>query len=110
MGFIDDLDVDPMIQDLDSIMKNFKKEIAAATTSCHSSPPLGKKGKNLRGMISRAVVSNARGAGTHNVFPSFLPNEVDKINDPYARTLAQRMERLHMSATPHPLPQNAQSK
>ncbi|KAM1873418.1 hypothetical protein ACFX13_007254 [Malus domestica] len=104
MGFLDDLDTDPMTQDLDLIMKNFEKEIAAATTSCHSSPPLGKKGRSLRGMISRAVVSNARGAGTHNVFPSFLPNEVDKIKYPYARTLARRMERLHVPAAPHPLP------
>ncbi|KAM1116620.1 hypothetical protein TB2_007000 [Malus domestica] len=84
MGFLDDLDADPMTQDLDFIMKNFEKEIAVATTSCHSSPPLGKKDRSLRGMISRAVVSNARGAGTHNVFPSFLPKEVDKIKDPLA--------------------------
>ncbi|TQD95264.1 hypothetical protein C1H46_019056 [Malus baccata] len=59
-----------------------------------SPPPLGKKGGSLRGLISRAVVSNAKGAGTNNGFPSFLPKEVDKIKDPYARTLARRMERL----------------
>lgn len=27
-------------------------------------------------------------------FPSFLPKEVQNIKDPYARTLAQRIERL----------------
>ncbi|KAM1296846.1 hypothetical protein ACFX2I_023644 [Malus domestica] len=42
----------------------------------------------------RSVVINMRGAGTNNGFPSFLPKEVEKIKDPYARTLAQRMERL----------------
>lgn len=37
-------------------------------------------------------VSGAGDGG--GVFPSFLPEEVNKIRDPSARTLAQRIERL----------------
>lgn len=41
-------------------------------------------------------MSNSSGAVASSTtgFPSFLPKEVEKIKDPYARTLAQRMERL----------------
>ncbi|XP_009356688.2 uncharacterized protein LOC103947496 [Pyrus x bretschneideri] len=38
LGFLDDSDADPTIQDLDSVMKSFEEEIAAATNSCQSSP------------------------------------------------------------------------
>ncbi|KAB1211517.1 2-hydroxy-6-oxononadienedioate/2-hydroxy-6-oxononatrienedioate hydrolase [Morella rubra] len=34
------------------------------------------------------------GVGTGAGFPSFLPKEVEEIKDPFARTLAQRIERL----------------
>lgn len=64
-----------------------------------SPPPLGKKGGSLRGLISRGVVRSVRGAGTDNGFPLFLPKEVEKIKDPYARTLARRMERLPVPVT-----------
>lgn len=41
-------------------------------------------------------MSNSSGAVASSTtgFPSFLPKEVEKIKDPYARTLAQRIERL----------------
>ncbi|CAL5369813.1 unnamed protein product [Camellia sinensis] len=42
-----------------------------------------------RSLIS-ATASGGGGAG----FPSFLPKEVHKIKDPFARTLAQRIQRL----------------
>ncbi|KAM0961366.1 hypothetical protein ACFX15_020207 [Malus domestica] len=38
LGFLDDSDADPTAQDLDSVMKSFEEEIAAATNSCRSSP------------------------------------------------------------------------
>nr|POE77073.1 hypothetical protein CFP56_72304 [Quercus suber] len=33
-------------------------------------------------------------AGSDDGFPPFLPKEVEKIKDPFARSLAQRIERL----------------
>ncbi|BBH00238.1 alpha/beta-Hydrolases superfamily protein [Prunus dulcis] len=59
---------------------------------------MAKKCGGSRGLLSssRGVVSNSSGAvaSCTTGFPSFLPKEVEKIKDPYARTLAQRMERL----------------
>uniref|UniRef100_A0A6N2LVD4 Uncharacterized protein n=1 Tax=Salix viminalis TaxID=40686 RepID=A0A6N2LVD4_SALVM len=34
------------------------------------------------------------GGGGDAQFPSFLPKEVEKIKDPFARSLAKRIERL----------------
>ncbi|ONI19035.1 hypothetical protein PRUPE_3G255300 [Prunus persica] len=59
---------------------------------------MAKKCGGSRGLLSssKGVVSNSSGAvaSCTTGFPSFLPKEVEKIKDPYARTLAQRMERL----------------
>ncbi|VVA29683.1 PREDICTED: alpha/beta [Prunus dulcis] len=59
---------------------------------------MAKKCGGSRGLLSssRGVVSNSSGAvaSCASGFPSFLPKEVEKIKDPYARNLAQRMERL----------------
>ncbi|PQQ13399.1 uncharacterized protein Pyn_31987 [Prunus yedoensis var. nudiflora] len=59
---------------------------------------MAKKCGGSRGLLSssKGVVSNSSGAVASSTtgFPSFLPKEVEKIKDPYARTLAQRMERL----------------
>uniref|UniRef100_A0A5B7BNR3 Putative monoacylglycerol lipase ABHD6 n=1 Tax=Davidia involucrata TaxID=16924 RepID=A0A5B7BNR3_DAVIN len=52
------------------------------------SPPMGWR-RNLMG----SRVSACRG-GPVGGFPSFLPEEVHKIKDPFARTLAQRIQRL----------------
>ncbi|KAG6660197.1 uncharacterized hydrolase YugF isoform X3 [Carya illinoinensis] len=41
-----------------------------------------------------ACKTGGGGGGTGAGFPSFLPKEVEKIKDPFARTLAQRIERL----------------
>ncbi|KAL5582170.1 hypothetical protein UlMin_014612 [Ulmus minor] len=60
-------------------------------SSSVSPPPMvmivTKKGGSLRGFRN-----NDGGGGDE--FPSFLPKEVQNIRDPYARTLAQRIERL----------------
>lgn len=40
------------------------------------------------------VSGGGGGGGGGEVFPSFLPEEVNKIRDPFARTLARRIERL----------------
>ncbi|KAL6136621.1 hypothetical protein ACLB2K_061916 [Fragaria x ananassa] len=40
------------------------------------------------------IFPNGCGSGSGNGFPPFLPKEVEKIKDPFARNLAQRMERL----------------
>ncbi|KAM2541687.1 hypothetical protein TB2_021222 [Malus domestica] len=37
LGFLDDSDANPTTQDIDSVMKSFEEEIAAATTFCQSS-------------------------------------------------------------------------
>ncbi|XP_041002717.1 uncharacterized hydrolase YugF-like isoform X1 [Juglans microcarpa x Juglans regia] len=46
--------------------------------------------------LSRVLACKTGGGGgrTGAGFPSFLPKEVEKIKDPFARTLAQRIERL----------------
>ncbi|KAK9924936.1 hypothetical protein M0R45_033277 [Rubus argutus] len=55
--------------------------------------PAIKKCGNLKG--ARIFPNGScSGFGSGNSFPPFLPKEVEKIKDPYARNLAQRMERL----------------
>lgn len=51
-----------------------------------------------------ALVCGAYGNGNGNgngdgVFPSFLPKQVEKIKDPFARSLAQRIQRLPVQVT-----------
>lgn len=59
-----------------------------------SSLPMGatiaKKCGRLRGVWDLSSENGSAGC----TFPSFLPKEVENIKDPYARTLAQRIERL----------------
>ncbi|KAJ6402549.1 hypothetical protein OIU84_014613 [Salix udensis] len=40
------------------------------------------------------VFDDDGGGGGDAQFPSFLPKEVEKIKDPFARSLAKRIERL----------------
>ncbi|XP_048231173.1 uncharacterized protein LOC8289054 isoform X2 [Ricinus communis] len=40
------------------------------------------------------VLATAGGGGGDGEFPSFLPKEVEKIKDPFARSLARRIKRL----------------
>lgn len=65
-----------------------------------SSPPamgLGvletKKCGGLKGCGLKVLALGGGGDGDGE-FPSFLPKEVEKIKDPYARSLAQRIERF----------------
>ncbi|PRQ53382.1 putative 2-hydroxy-6-oxonona-2,4-dienedioate hydrolase [Rosa chinensis] len=53
--------------------------------------PATKKCGSLAGP---RIFPNGSRSGSGNGFPPFLPKEVEKIRDPYARNLAQRMERL----------------
>ncbi|GKU97346.1 hypothetical protein SLEP1_g10503 [Rubroshorea leprosula] len=54
-----------------------------------------KKGGESKGVLK--VVGGARCDGGGE-FPSFLPKEVEKIRDPFARSLAQRIQRLPVKA------------
>lgn len=59
-------------------------------------PALGvavtKKCERLSGGVK--VVGDGGGGGGVNGFPSFIPKEVEKIKDPFARNLARRIKRL----------------
>uniref|UniRef100_A0A7N2KZ44 AB hydrolase-1 domain-containing protein n=2 Tax=Quercus lobata TaxID=97700 RepID=A0A7N2KZ44_QUELO len=60
-------------------------------------PPLmGMTVAKKRGSVRVLLGCNKTGADTGSAggFPSFLPKEVEKIKDPFARSLAQRIERL----------------
>ena len=60
-------------------------------------PPLmGMTVAKKRGSVRVLLGGNKTGADTGSAggFPSFLPKEVEKIKDPFARSLAQRIERL----------------
>lgn len=46
------------------------------------------------GLLRPTSTSNWRLRVSADAFPSFLPNEVDKIKDPFARKLASRIQRL----------------
>uniref|UniRef100_A0A2N9IMR9 AB hydrolase-1 domain-containing protein n=1 Tax=Fagus sylvatica TaxID=28930 RepID=A0A2N9IMR9_FAGSY len=56
-------------------------------------PAMGVTVANKCGSLT-VLACNTGIAGTGTGFPSFLPKEVHKIKDPFARTLAQRIERL----------------
>ncbi|XP_047338662.1 uncharacterized protein Mb2734-like [Impatiens glandulifera] len=50
-----------------------------------------------RGEICRSIIRTTMGASSSSSvggFPSFLPKEVQNIKDPFARTLAKRIQRL----------------
>jgi hypothetical protein len=55
-----------------------------------SPPAVAKKCGSLSALADKTGGGGRTGTG----FPSFLPKEVEKIKDPFTRTLAQRIERL----------------
>lgn len=66
------------------------------------SPVIGvEKLRKLRrgfGALACGAYGNGNGNGD-GVFPSFLPKQVEKIKDPFARSLAQRIQRLPVQVT-----------
>jgi hypothetical protein len=62
---------------------------------------MSKKCGSLRVLAGKT--GGGGGGGTGVVFPSFLPKEVEKIKDPFSRTLAQRIERLPVQVSFFPL-------
>ena len=64
----------------------------------------GNLRRGFRGFRCR-VYGNGDGNGNGDVdgvFPSFLPKQVEKIKDPLARSLAQRIQRLPVQVLPLP--------
>ncbi|KAE8021799.1 hypothetical protein FH972_007660 [Carpinus fangiana] len=57
-------------------------------------PPRGVTMAKKSGSLSALADKTGGGGRTGTGFPSFLPKEVEKIKDPFSRTLAQRIERL----------------
>ena len=53
--------------------------------------PISNRCESLKGLVDDG---RGKGHGGSDGFPSFLPKEVRNIKDPYARTLAQRIQRL----------------
>lgn len=60
-----------------------------------NSPPVGveilRKMRRGFGALGCEAYGNVNGDGG---FPSFLPKEVEKVKDPFARSMAQRIQRL----------------
>ncbi|XP_031268494.1 uncharacterized protein LOC116126964 [Pistacia vera] len=65
----------------------------------HHATAMAKKSGSLRAGLTKVVVSDGGGCGGGDGFPSFLPKEVEKIKDPFARSLAQRIQRLPVQQT-----------
>lgn len=59
-----------------------------------AAPPMGVTMAKKCGRLRVVAGKTGGGGGTGVGFPSFLPKEVEKIKDPFSRTLAQRIERL----------------